>query len=302
MRISTRSTPESHGVDTAMAGPTGTTGLGRSGDRRARAKVHRRMLFIPPSLPFLHSAHHLSRAMPSASKASSSKTSPVATVAQLESSCTSAPFNPNALLPLLALARHADAQVVHKAVWALHRVFVRFINEDRVGGISEGARIGSHRSIDEDESAVREEGSVKSWVRDRLLEYVEVLGGLIRDAEPALRVCTNCSVLFRAHIQSSALPLLFSLLGPLSSSVSQDRPIIHTPYFRIILRALLAPTPSLRGAKPAGDLTGSRWVINLDVQVEEEEGVLPPDIIETVDDEYWAKYDDIRWALFKEAR
>jgi U3 small nucleolar RNA-associated protein 19 len=242
--------------------------------------------------------------MPSASKASSSKTSPVASVAQLEAACTSSPFNPNPLLPLLDLARHADAQVVHKAVWALHRVFVRFINEDRVGGISEGARVGSQRSVDEDDVAIREEGSVKSWVRDRLMEYVEVLGGLMRDIEPALRVRPDASNAFYlpANGQSSALPLLFSLLGPLSSSVSQDRPIIHTPYFRIILRALLAPTPSLRGAKPRGSSTASRWLVEQEVQVEEEEGVLPADIIESVDEEFWAKYDDIRWALFKEAR
>lgn len=241
--------------------------------------------------------------MPSASKASSSKTSPIASVAQLEASCTSSPFNPNPVLPLLALARHADAQVVHKAVWALHRIFVRFINEEKVGGISEGARVGSQRSADEDDAGSREEGSVKSWVRDRLMEYVEVLGGLMRDTEPALRVSSQDKLFkVRADGQSSALPLLFSLLGPLSSAVSQDRPIIHTPYFRIILRALLAPTPSLRGAKASGNSAGSRWTIDHDVQVDEAEGVLPSDILESVDEEFWAKYDDIRWALFKEAR
>lgn len=124
---------------------------------------------------------------PSTSKASSSKLSPLDAIAQLESECTSSPFNPNPLIPLLAHARHADAEVVHKAVWALHRVFVRFINDNRVGGISDSARHVAQRE-EESEDAVAEGGSVKSWVRERLMEYVEVLGGLMRDVEPALRV------------------------------------------------------------------------------------------------------------------
>ena len=42
-------------------------------------------------------------------------------------------------------------------------------------------------------------------------------------------------------------------------------------------------------------------MIEQESQVEEEEGVLPSDVIELVDEEFWAKYDDIRWAFFKES-
>ena len=101
--------------------------------------------------------------------------------------------------------------------------------------------------------------------------------------------------------QSSALPLLFSLLGPLSASVSSDKPIIHTPYSRLILRSLFAPVASLRGAAQAAAGTGSRWKIDESSQCEEEEGVLPTDVVELLDEDFWAKYDDIRWMFFKEA-
>lgn len=97
------------------------------------------------------------------------------------------------------------------------------------------------------------------------------------------------------------MPLLFSLLGPLSSSVSKDKPILHTPYFRLILRSLFSPLPSLRGAKPASSGSEDKWAVNENAQVDEEEGVLPQDISESVDEDFWAKYDDIRWAFFKES-
>ena len=87
----------------------------------------------------------------------------------------------------------------------------------------------------------------------------------------------------------------------MSSSLPSDKPIIHTPFFRMILRALFSPQPSLRGAKPAAGKSGSKWAIDEDVQVEDEEGVLPADVQEVVDEEFWAKYDDIRWAFFKES-
>jgi hypothetical protein len=53
----------------------------------------------------------------------------------------------------------------------------------------------------------------------------------------------------------------------------------------MILRALFSPQPSLRGAKPAAGKSGSKWAIDEDVQVEDEEGVLPADVQEVVDEQ-----------------
>lgn len=165
----------------------------------------------------------MSKASKSSTKAgSSSKSSPIGAVSQLESSCTSSPFNPNPLLPLLALSRHTDAQVVHKAIWALHRVFVRFINENKVGGVNESTRHfdQAHHGVDEDDEEVspRDEGSVKGWVRDRLFDYVEVLGSLLRDSEPALRV--SFTVTFQSVKTNAAELINTASIFPPGSAIS----------------------------------------------------------------------------------
>lgn len=143
---------------------------------------------------------------------------------KLESALQGSASDPNPLLELVALARNGSPEVVHKAIWALHRVFIKLIRDDRVGGLSEsGARAAvngdeeaGRRSLDEK----REAREVKAWVRDRLVEYVEVLGGLLRDSEAALRVSwlahgTNtCS-----HLLTSCRPqrcLCYSRSYPLS--------------------------------------------------------------------------------------
>jgi U3 small nucleolar RNA-associated protein 19 len=107
------------------------------------------------------------------------------------------------------------------------------------------------------------------------------------------------------------VPLLFSLLPPLSASVSlPDYPIIHIPYFRILLRSLLFPSDSLRGAsrrEPSSSSSSSSneatrvWTVVGRNQIDAPEGTLPADVVELVTDEFWAKYDDIRWAFFREA-
>lgn len=112
------------------------------------------------------------------SKASSSTSEPLNQVVKLEAAFLSPPFDPNPLLPLLALAQHQAPEIVHKAIWALHRVFIQFINDGEVGTVK-GLRL---------EGVAAEEEDVRGWVRDRLLEYVDILGGLLRDSEPGLRV------------------------------------------------------------------------------------------------------------------
>jgi U3 small nucleolar RNA-associated protein 19 len=59
----------------------------------------------------------------------------------------------------------------------------------------------------------------------------------------------------------------------------------------------LFPSPSLRGAKVQ---KGSLRIV-ADNQVEDDEGVLPEDVAQTVQEDFWAKYDDLRWAFFREA-
>lgn len=76
----------------------------------------------------------------------------------------------------------------------------------------------------------------------------------------------------------------------------------HTAYFRILLKHLLAPAQSLRGAKPApgSSSAGARWA-TVAANQEGEEGVLPAEVAAEVVDEYWAKYDDLRLFFFREA-
>lgn len=116
------------------------------------------------------------------SSGSTSSNASLEKISQLETAVLASPFDPNPLLPLLAFARHPLPEIVHKAIWALHRVFIRYIDEGRVGNVS-----GKH--ADREYSSEAEEGDVRGWVRDRLTDYLGVLGGLIRDVEPALRVC-----------------------------------------------------------------------------------------------------------------
>lgn len=117
-----------------------------------------------------------------------STTALIKQVATLESSLLADLSNPNYLLPLLNLARHASPEVVHKAIWALHRVFIPLISSGRVGGLV-STSIRSRKGDEQDATEVGSGKEVKIWVRERLVEYLEILGGLLRDSEAALRVC-----------------------------------------------------------------------------------------------------------------
>lgn len=66
-----------------------------------------------------------------------------------------------------------------------------------------------------------------------------------------------------------------------------------------MLRSLFSPTNSLRGAKKIKD---GKWKVDPEVQADEEEGVLGAEVLTLLEEEYWAKYDDIRWAFFKESQ
>ena len=62
----------------------------------------------------------------------------------------------------------------------------------------------------------------------------------------------------------------------------------------MILDSLLHPTPSLRGS------SGHSKVVD-ENQVDLEDGVLPTDVVQMVHEDYWAKFDDLRWVFFREA-
>ncbi|WVW79002.1 hypothetical protein I302_100965 [Kwoniella bestiolae CBS 10118] len=203
-----------------------------------------------------------SKSKPSTSKVASSgsTSSPLNQTTKLESTLLGDEYDPNPLLPLIALSRHEDPQVVHKAVWALHRVFIKFIGEGKVGGLNGDLTVKQTKAALVEGEGDNEEREVKGW--------------------------------------SSSIPLLFSLLPPLSTSIPSSTPLIHIPYFRLLLDLLFNPRASLRGAKPK--TKGEGWKIVQANQAEEEEGTLPSDVVKIVLDDFWAKYDDIRWAFFKE--
>ncbi|EIW68520.1 hypothetical protein TREMEDRAFT_74076 [Tremella mesenterica DSM 1558] len=215
------------------------------------------------------------------STAGSSTSALLEQVKPLESQLLVKPYNPNLLLSLLALGSKDDPRVVHKAIWALHRVFVVYIAEGLVGSIR--GSLSFTRTVVAEDNDDREDESreVAVWTRDRLIEYVKLISGLLRDTEGSLR--------------TSAVKLLFALLPPLSSSLSQiqEGAIVHLPYFRLLLDAFFNPVASPRGAA-AGE-------VKQENQVELEDGVLSEDVISAIAD-YWAKYDDLRWIFFRETK
>ena len=116
----------------------------------------------------------------SSSSSTSFTLTPLGTIVKLEAALLSTPFDPNPLLPLLALARHPSPEVVHKAIWVLHRVFSHFIED---GTTTSSGGDSGHRA-----ESMEEEGNIGGWVRGRMTEYVTILGGLLRDSEATLRV------------------------------------------------------------------------------------------------------------------
>lgn len=109
---------------------------------------------------------------------------------QLTSSTKKTEFNPNPLIPLTALARHNSPEVVHKAVWALYRAWVKIITDGHLipnaaGGQADATRTKSEEKDDSPEAAA---AAVQKWMMERLREYQEILAGLLRDSEPSLRV------------------------------------------------------------------------------------------------------------------
>ncbi|TFK40532.1 CBF/Mak21 family-domain-containing protein [Crucibulum laeve] len=144
----------------------------------------------------------------------------VQTIKQLEDQLTRAVASNtslNQLADLLDLGLTLeDPQDTSKAIYALYRVFVTIITNDKLG-------------LSGDEAAK----TVKAWLLERLNIYVEFLVGLLKDEEKFLR--------------TSALQILFSLQKHLSTSYSKpSHPQFHNSHFRKIINALLTCPRSAR--------------------------------------------------------
>ena len=83
---------------------------------------------------------------------------------------TNASLNPLADLVDLA-AKVKDARDVSKAIYALYRVFVLLVNEGKL-------------EVDGTEEAA----AVKTWIREQMNRYVNVLGTLLKHEEKTIRV------------------------------------------------------------------------------------------------------------------
>lgn len=209
----------------------------------------------------------------------------------LEQQLTSTEYDPNPLIPLLSLARHPEPEVVHKAIWALYRVFAKFIAEDKLQGL--GLLPFDRTKTNE----TKDQGKmVRRWMEERLYDYADVLAGCLRDREPSLR--------------KSGSSLIFSLLPPLSENLSNHigRPQIATAYLAYVLNALVLSTVSLRGSLPTGkssvgvgravnNSTGM-WETVEENQATMENNELPADVVHDAGKKL-ADYDDLRWAVFK---
>jgi len=214
------------------------------------------------------------------------------TIASLEAKLTSPKYNPNPLLELLSRTRYSSAEVVHKAIWSLYRVFAKFIADGRL------QRVPNRRSGDADGGtdgasvAADTANQVVHWVEQRFQEYVDSLSGLLRDSEPSLR--------------ASSIKILVNLLQPLSASISttSGSSVIAIPHLRRLLDALLFPTPSLRGAKSVKPSGGPSWKSVADNQYkpggeDAVDGEVPKDVLDVVV-KHLTDYDDLRWAFFRE--
>lgn len=114
------------------------------------------------------------------------KTSHSATIQRLEENVTSALAQSaclNALADLTNLASLiSDAQDLHKAIYALYRVFVLIIELNRLCGASGEAE---------------EAKLVRSWLNERLAEYTQLLCKSLRHEQKSIKVRCLASSYYR---------------------------------------------------------------------------------------------------------
>lgn len=199
----------------------------------------------------------------------------------------------NPLADLLEAAHSAaDAPTALKAIYALYRVFVTIVLSGKLAaGGDEAAKV------------------VRTWIWERLNGYVELLSGLLKDKEKALRVRSPHSTALEPKnltlcLQTSSLQILFSLLKHLSTSLtitsapstSKSPPQFHTSHFKQIVSALLICPPSLRSAT-----TNSSKKTKVTAEATGDDGKLDADVRDLFVDTWFTVHDDIRWFFLREA-
>ncbi|KAL1742577.1 CBF/Mak21 family-domain-containing protein [Schizophyllum fasciatum] len=153
----------------------------------------------------------------------------------------------NSLADLVDLAsRLSDPRDCSKAIYALYRVSVTLIS-------------GGKLEVDGTEAAA----AVRTWIRDQMNRYVNLLGALLQHEEKTIRV--------------SALQILLSLQKHLSSSISApSKPQFHVSHFKKVVSFLLLGPPG----KPSP---------------------IDPDVLHEFHEKWFSENDDIRWFLLREA-
>jgi U3 small nucleolar RNA-associated protein 19 len=183
----------------------------------------------------------------------------------------------NSLADLTSLATSLDEpHSVLKAIYACYRIFVLLVSKGRL-----------ETSTNEQMKVVR------TWVLERLDEYVRFLCGLLHDEESLLRVCPPCDLtafLFSYRNQASALDILMSLLRHLSTSLSRSspHPQFHVPHFKKFIGALLICPPSGRG--------GNKRSIQ-----ESTPGKLDAEVRDRFVTKWLNTYADVRWFFLRDA-
>lgn len=179
---------------------------------------------------------------------------------QLTSAAKKTEFNPNPLIPLTALARHDSPEVVHKAVWALYRAWVKILSDGHLVPTAAGGQGDAGRTKNGlgDESPEAAAAAVQKWMMDRLNEYLEILAGLLRDSEPSLRV----SLLDVSPIERLLIPHIMPEICcyPIFLRPPAYLGITFKPSGKANhLYASHLPTPSIRG--PRNPVTARRKAI-----------------------------------------
>ncbi|TCD67592.1 hypothetical protein EIP91_012222 [Steccherinum ochraceum] len=195
----------------------------------------------------------------------------VSSIQTLEAQLTAAVSNKTTLNPLadlLDIAQNAtEPSVLSKAIYALYRVFVVIIAAGMLSG----------PAGDDTAKAVR------SWINERLQSYAQLLVGLLKDEEKALK--------------TSALTILMSLQKHLSTAVSKTSstgPQWHNAHFKQAVQGLLT-CPSSPRSHQRTKKRKSEEGENTD------SGTLDSDVRDLFVDKWLTENDDVRWFFLRES-
>ncbi|KAG8996484.1 hypothetical protein FRB94_008243 [Tulasnella sp. JGI-2019a] len=166
----------------------------------------------------------------------------------------------NPLSDLIALvSSSSDPQTTHSVIYAVYRIVV---------ALSQAGKLGQEGNGTEEAKIVRQ------WLDARVASFSELLAGLLKDDEKALRM--------------GALEIMLSLIIHLSKSVSATgRLDIHLSHFRHLVHGLLVCPPSPRPTSDPGYGQGP--------------GRIEIDVRDKFLEENLTVHDDLRWFFLREA-